>query len=156
MAIAAAEEQGLLGENILGTGFTFRARVKEGAGAFVCGEETALLASIEGLRGMPRPKPPFRRPRACTANPTVINNVETLGNLPDILAKGAAWFRGLGTEKSPGTKTFALTARCRTPASWDPHGIHVREVIFDIGRRHPQTPRLQGRADRRPLGRLPA
>ena len=108
-AIKQAYEYGLLGQNILGSDFCFDLEVRLGAGAFVCGEETALIASIEGERGMPRPKPPFPANKGLFGKPTLINNVETLANVPVIIRKGAEWFSSLGTEKSKGTKTFALT-----------------------------------------------
>ena len=134
LAIAQAEQMGLLGDDILGTGFRFHVQVKEGAGAFVCGEETALLASAEGERGMPRPKPPFPAVHGLYSQPTVINNVETLGNVAAIIANGAAWFRGLGTEKSAGTKTFALTGKVMNTGLVEvPMGCTLREMIFDIG-----------------------
>lgn len=133
-AIAQAEEKGLLGEDILGTGFAFRAHVKEGAGAFVCGEETALLASVEGGRGTPRPKPPFPAVSGLYGQPTIINNVETLGNIAAIITNGAAWFRELGTEKSAGTKTFALTGKVRNAGLVEvPMGMTLGEMVFDIG-----------------------
>jgi NADH-quinone oxidoreductase subunit F len=134
LAIAAAEAIGLLGDRILGSEFCFHARVKEGAGAFVCGEETALLASAEGQRGMPRPKPPFPAVSGLYGKPTIINNVETLGNLPSIVKNGAEWFRKNGTDKSPGTKTFALTGKVmHTGLVEIPMGITLREMIYDIG-----------------------
>lgn len=134
MAIQQAEEFGLLGENILGTGFSFHAIVREGAGAFVCGEETALLASVEGERGMPRPRPPFPAVSGLWGKPTIINNVETLGNLSMIILNGAAAFRANGTEKSPGTKTFALTGKVNNSGLVEiPMGATLRELIFDIG-----------------------
>lgn len=133
-AIKTAEEYGLLGENILGTGFNFRIKIKEGAGAFVCGEETALLASIEGQRGMPRPKPPFPAQSGLWGKPTLINNVETLANIPKIIRKGAAWFKSVGTPNSPGTKTFALTGQVANTGLIEvPMGITLREIVFEIG-----------------------
>lgn len=102
---------GLLGDNILGTGFSFHLKIKEGAGAFVCGEETALLQSIEGKRGMPRPRPPFPAQSGVWGKPTVLNNVETFANVARIITDGAAAYTSLGTEKSPGTKVFALTGK---------------------------------------------
>ncbi len=133
-ALADAEAYGLLGENILGSGFTFRLKVKEGAGAFVCGEESALIASIEGERGMPRPKPPFPAVSGLWGKPTIINNVETLANVPDILRRGVAWFRDLGTPSSPGTKTFALTGEVANTGLIEvPMGLTVRDVVFKIG-----------------------
>ena len=133
-AVAEAEKTGLLGDNILNTGFSFRVNIKEGAGAFVCGEETALIASIEGQRGMPRPRPPFPASKGLWNCPTIINNVETLANLPSILIKGGKWFRGFGTEGSPGTKTFALAGQvAHTGLVEVPMGMTLREVVFDIG-----------------------
>lgn len=133
-AVAEAERTGLLGGNILGSGFSFRVSIKEGAGAFVCGEETALIASIEGQRGMPRPRPPYPASRGLWNCPTVINNVETLANLPPILLKGAKWFRNFGTAGSPGTKTFALAGHvAHTGLVEIPMGMTLREVVFDIG-----------------------
>ena len=134
IAIKQAEEHHLLGENILGTGFNFTVHIKEGAGAFVCGEETALLASIEGERGMPRSKPPFPANKGLFGKPTLINNVETLANVPLILLNGSEWFSSMGTEKSKGTKTFALTGEVNNTGLIEvPMGTTLREVIFDIG-----------------------
>lgn len=133
-AISDAQAYGLLGENILGTDFSFKVIIKEGAGAFVCGEETALMASIEGERGMPRPKPPFPAQRGLWGCPTTINNVETLANVPNIILKGADWFRKLGTENSPGTKTFAITGDVANTGLIEvPMGLTLREVIYDVG-----------------------
>ncbi|MBP2649600.1 MAG: hndC 2 [Firmicutes bacterium] len=134
IAIAQAEELGLLGENIFNSGFNFHLKIKEGAGAFVCGEETALLASIEGKRGMPRPRPPFPAISGLWGKPTNINNVETFANIPQIINNGAAWYAAIGTEKSKGTKVFALTGRINhTGLAEVPMGITMREIIFDIG-----------------------
>ena len=134
IAIKQAEELGLLGENILGSGFNFKLKIKEGAGAFVCGEETALLASIEGKRGMPRPRPPFPAISGLWGKPTNINNVETFGNVPQIITKGADWYASIGTERSKGTKVFALTGRINnTGLAEVPMGISMREIIFEIG-----------------------
>lgn len=134
IAIAQAEERNLLGKNILGTDFSFSIHIKEGAGAFVCGEETALIASIEGERGMPRPKPPFPANKGLFGMPTLINNVETLANVPLIMLNGASWFASMGTEKSKGTKTFALTGEVNNTGLIEvPMGTTLREVIFDIG-----------------------
>lgn len=134
IAIKQAEEMGFLGDNIFGTGFNFRLKIKEGAGAFVCGEETALLASIEGKRGMPRPRPPFPAISGLWGKPTNINNVETFANVPIIFTKGADWYASIGTEKSKGTKVFALTGRINhTGLAEVPMGITMREIIFDIG-----------------------
>ena len=133
-AIARAEEMGFLGDNILGTDFSFHLHVNRGAGAFVCGEGSALTASIEGNRGMPRVKPPRTVEKGLWARPTVLNNVETFSNVPLIIRKGSAWYRSIGTEKSPGTKAFALTGNVvNTGLIEVPMGTTLREVIFDIG-----------------------
>ena len=133
-AIAQAEEAGLLGEKILGTDFNFTIHIKEGAGAFVCGEETALMASIEGKRGMPRPRPPFPAVKGLWEKPSNINNVETFANVPYIFRVGAEEYAKLGTEKSKGTKVFALTGKINnTGLAEVPMGITMREIIFDIG-----------------------
>ncbi len=133
-AIRQAEEYGMLGENILGFGFNFKVKIKEGAGAFVCGEETALLASIEGRRGVPRHRPPFPAVEGLWNKPTVINNVETLANVPLILRRGAEQFASVGTEGSKGTKVFALTGKVNNTGLVEvPMGITIREVVFDIG-----------------------
>ncbi|MHB1415443.1 MAG: NADH-ubiquinone oxidoreductase-F iron-sulfur binding region domain-containing protein [Chloroflexota bacterium] len=133
-AIAVAEAEGIIGDNILGSGFSFRLHVKEGAGAFVCGEETALIASIEGGRGMPRPKPPFPAVKGLWGRPTVINNVETLANVPGIILRGAAAYRAVGTPGSPGTKTFALSGKIANTGLVEiPMGCTLRELLFDIG-----------------------
>ena len=133
-AIAQAREQGLLGAHILGSDFHFTTRVKEGAGAFVCGEETALIASIEGQRGMPRSKPPFPANSGLFGKPTLINNVETFANVPRIIRHGAGWFAAMGTATSKGTKTFAITGEVvNTGLIEVPMGSTLRQVIFDIG-----------------------
>ncbi len=133
-AIADAEERHFLGENIMGSNFSFTLHIKEGAGAFVCGEETALIASIEGERGMPRPKPPFPANKGLFGRPTLINNVETLANVPVIILKGADWFAQMGTETSKGTKTFALTGEVNNTGLIEvPMGTTLREIVFDIG-----------------------
>jgi len=133
-AMAQAEEYGLLGENIMDSGFSFRIHVKEGAGAFVCGEETALMASIEGRRGMPRPRPPFPANSGLWGCPTNINNVETWANVPQIICNGGAWYASMGTEKSKGTKVFALTGKIKHTGLVEvPMGITLREIIFEIG-----------------------
>jgi len=133
-AIKQAEAAGLLGKHILGSELTFRLHVKEGAGAFVCGEESALIASIEGERGMPRPKPPFPAQRGLWAKPTIINNVETLANVPAIVAGGADMFRSFGTERSPGTKTFSLSGKViNTGLVEVPLGTPLRTLIFEMG-----------------------
>ncbi len=133
-AIADAEERHYLGKNIMGTDFSFTLHIKEGAGAFVCGEESALLASIEGERGMPRPKPPFPANKGLFGRPTLINNVETLANVPLIMLKGAKWFASMGTESAKGTKTFALTGEVNNTGLIEvPMGTTLREIVFDIG-----------------------
>ena len=129
-----AEEKGLLGDNILGTDFSFHLHINRGAGAFVCGEGSALTASIEGKRGMPRVKPPRTVEQGLFAKPTVLNNVETFANVPLIIRKGSAWYRSIGTEGSPGTKAFALTGNVNNTGLIEvPMGTTLREVIFDIG-----------------------
>ena len=134
VAIAEAEKRGYLGKNIMGSDFNFTIHIKEGAGAFVCGEETALIASIEGERGMPRPKPPFPANKGLFGRPTLINNVETLANVAPIILKGADWFSSMGTEKSKGTKTFALTGEVNNTGLIEvPMGTTLREIVFDIG-----------------------
>ena len=133
-AVADAEAAGLLGDDIFGSGWSFRIHVMEGAGAFVCGEETALMSSIEGKRGMPMPKPPFPAQSGLNGKPTVINNVETLAMVPLILQHGVEAFRKVGTEKSPGTKTFALTGHVANTGLIEvPFGTTLRKIIFDIG-----------------------
>ncbi|MBI5188869.1 MAG: NADH-quinone oxidoreductase subunit NuoF [Nitrospirae bacterium] len=133
-ALNEARQKGFLGGNILGTGFNFDIKIKLGAGAFVCGEETALIASIEGQRGMPRARPPFPVESGLWGMPTVINNVETLANIPYIIKKGAEWFSSFGTEKSRGTKVFALTGKIKNTGLIEvPLGITLREMIYDIG-----------------------
>ena len=133
-AIADAELFGLLGDDVFGTGRSFRMHLMEGTGAFVCGEETALIASIEGNRGMPKPKPPFPAQSGLWGKPTIINNVETLAAIPYIIMEGAKKFRELGTEGSPGTKTFALTGHVvNTGLIEVPFGATPRQIIFDIG-----------------------
>ena len=133
-AIAKAEDFGLLGENILGSGFAFRLHVNQGAGAFVCGAGSALTASIEGKRGMPRTKPPRTVEHGLWAKPTILNNVETFANVPGIIRQGSGWYRGIGTEKSPGTKAFALTGNVNNTGLIEvPMGTTIREVVFDIG-----------------------
>ncbi len=133
-AIKQAREYGLIGKNIMGTEFCFDAEVRTGAGAFVCGEETALIKSIEGRRGQPIPKPPFPANRGLRENPTLVNNVETLGNIPTIFRKGAEWFAGMGIETSRGTKVFALTGDVKNTGLVEvPMGITLRELIYDVG-----------------------
>ncbi len=134
LAIKQAEEIGLLGDNILGTDFSFRVHIRLGAGAFVCGEETALLNSIEGQRGMPRPRPPFPAVKGLWQKPTIINNVETLACVPYIMREGAAEFSKYGTEKSKGTKVFALGGKINNVGLVEiPMGTTLRELVYDIG-----------------------
>ncbi|MGI6175433.1 MAG: NADH-quinone oxidoreductase subunit NuoF [Christensenellales bacterium] len=133
-AIEQAKQYGLLGKNILGTGFCFDIHINRGAGAFVCGEGSALTASIEGKRGMPRVKPPRTVEQGLFGMPTVLNNVETFANIPDIVQKGAAWYKSMGPEKSPGTKAFALTGSIENTGLIEvPMGTTLREIIFGIG-----------------------
>ncbi|MBI5688582.1 MAG: SLBB domain-containing protein [Verrucomicrobia bacterium] len=132
-AIRQAREQGLLGKNILGSTFSFEAKVRLGAGAFVCGEETALIASIEGRRGSPSPRPPYPSVRGLWGMPTAINNVETLACVPAILTRGGAWFAGFGTETSKGTKVFAVTGKVRNAQLVEvPMGTTLREIIYEV------------------------
>ena len=134
LAIDQAREYGLLGDDIFGSGFNFDLEVRMGAGAFVCGEETALMQSIEGHRGMPRTRPPFPAASGLWKSPTNINNVETYANVPQILLKGGEWFGSMGTEKSKGTKTFAIAGKVkRTGLIEVPLGITVREIVYDVG-----------------------
>ncbi len=133
-AIQKARENGLLGKDILSTGFNFDIEIRIGAGAFVCGEETALLTSIEGKRGEPRPRPPFPANAGVWAKPTVLNNVETWANIPEIILKGAAAYAAIGTEKSKGTKVFALAGRINNTGIIEvPMGTTLREIVFEIG-----------------------
>jgi len=132
-AIAQSYEAGLLGKNILGTDFSFDIDIRLGAGAFVCGEETALLASIEGRRGTPRPRPPYPSVKGLWDKPTIINNVETLANIPVIISKGGAWFATIGTPTSKGTKVFAVTGKVRNSGLVEvPMGITLREIVYGI------------------------
>ena len=134
LAIRKAREYGLLGEDILGTGFNFDIDIYQGAGAFVCGEETALMRSIEGKRGMPRPRPPFPANKGLWERPTVLNNVETLANVGQIILHGASWFNSVGTESSKGTKVFALSGAVNNIGLVEvPMGITLRQMIYDIG-----------------------
>jgi NADH-quinone oxidoreductase subunit F/NAD(P)H dehydrogenase (quinone)/NADP-reducing hydrogenase subunit HndC len=134
IGIAAAREYGLLGKDILGSGFDFDVEVYQGAGAFVCGEETALMQSIEGKRGMPRPRPPFPTQKGLWEKPTVLNNVETYANVAQIIQNGGDWYAAIGTETSKGTKVFALTGAVNNIGLVEvPMGITLREIIFDIG-----------------------
>ena len=133
-AISQMKEYGLLGKNILNSDFDFDIKIKEGAGAFVCGEETALMASIEGKRGMPRSRPPFPAVAGLHGKPTIINNVETMGTLPNILRNGASWFNQFGTQNNHGTKTFSLVGKIRRSGLIEvPMGMTLRQIIFDVG-----------------------
>jgi bidirectional [NiFe] hydrogenase diaphorase subunit len=133
-AIRQAERVGLLGSDICGTRFSFRVDVRLGAGAFVCGEETALIASVEGKRGTPRPRPPYPAMEGLFGEPTLINNVETFANIPPIIRKGGEWYAQIGTEKSKGTKVFALAGRVQNTGLVEvPMGISLREMVFEIG-----------------------
>ncbi len=144
IAIKELEELGLLGKNILNSGFNFNVHIRLGAGAFVCGEETALLNSIEGKRGMPRPRPPFPAVKGLWGKPTIINNVETLANVPYILRNGAEKFASIGTEKSKGTKVFALGGKVKNVGLVEvPMGTTLRELIYDIGGGIPNNKRFQ-------------
>jgi NADH-quinone oxidoreductase subunit F/NADP-reducing hydrogenase subunit HndC len=134
IALEQAKDYGLLGKNILGSGFDFDIEIRLGAGAFVCGEETALIKSVEGNRGMPVPKPPFPANKGLWEKPTVINNVETFANIPVITAKGGSWLAKIGTEKSKGTKVFALTGKVKNSGLVEvPMGTTLRDIVFDIG-----------------------
>lgn len=133
-ALQQARDYGLLGDNILGTDFSFDLEVRMGAGAFVCGEETALMKSIEGTRGMPTTRPPFPASKGLWGKPSNINNVETYANVPQILLKGGEWFASMGTEKSKGTKTFAIAGKVkRTGLIEVPLGVTIREIVYDVG-----------------------
>ncbi len=133
-AIESAEKLGILGDNVFGTDFSFHMHISRGAGAFVCGEGSALTASIEGKRGMPRTKPPRTVEHGLFDNPTVLNNVETFANVADIINNGSKWYKGIGTENSSGTKTFALTGNIKNAGLIEvPMGTTLREIIFDIG-----------------------
>ncbi|HDP24899.1 MAG TPA: NADH-quinone oxidoreductase subunit NuoF [Deltaproteobacteria bacterium] len=134
LAIQQAKDYGLLGEDILGSGYSLEIEVYQGAGAFVCGEETALMASIEGKRGMPRPRPPFPASKGLWMKPSVLNNVETFANIPQIVLKGGQWYSSIGTERSKGTKVFALTGAVNNVGLVEvPMGTPIGDIIFDIG-----------------------
>ncbi|HEC33435.1 MAG TPA: NADH-quinone oxidoreductase subunit NuoF [Chloroflexi bacterium] len=153
VAIAQAEEYGLLGDHILGSDFSFHLRIKEGAGAFVCGEETALLASIEGRRGEPRPRPPFPAVRGLWGKPTNINNVKSYANVPQIIVNGADWFAGIGTRRSTGTAIFALTGKVNNTGLVEvPMGITLGKIIFDIGGGIPNGKKFKAVQTGGPLG----
>jgi NADH-quinone oxidoreductase subunit F len=165
LAIEQMKELGLLGENILGTGFDFDVYLKMGAGAFVCGEETALMASIEGKRGMPRARPPFPAQAGLNGKPTNINNVETWANVPLIIKNGVEWYSQVGTEQTKGTKIFSLAGKVNNTGLVEvPMGVTIKEVVFDIGggipkgRKfkavHPKGKEVQGGSDGWTLGRL--
>jgi len=144
IAIKQMEEYGLIGDDIMGSGFRFHIKIKEGAGAFVCGEETALMASIEGKRGMPRSRPPFPAQSGLWGKPTTINNVETWSNVSAIFPKGAEWYASYGTEKSKGTKNFSLAGKIvRTGLIEVPMGISLREIVYDIGGGIPEGKHLK-------------
>lgn len=152
-ALAQAREYGLLGENILGTDFSFDLEVYEGAGAFVCGEETALMASIEGRRGEPRPRPPFPAVSGLWNKPSNVNNVKSYALTPQIILKGADWFAGIGTPKSPGTAIFALTGQVKHTGLIEvPMGITLREIIYDVGGGIPKKKRFKAVQTGGPLG----
>ena len=134
IAIGQAHEYGLLGEDIFGTGFNFDIQLRLGAGAFVCGEETSLMTSIEGKRGEPRPRPPFPAVKGLYRKPTILNNVETYANIAQIILKGPEWFASMGTEKSKGTKVFALGGKINHTGLVEiPMGTTLREIVFEIG-----------------------
>jgi bidirectional [NiFe] hydrogenase diaphorase subunit len=152
-AIKQAERQNLLGAHVFDTAFNFRVDVRTGAGAFVCGEETALIASIEGSRGTPRPRPPYPATSGLWGHPTLINNVETLANVPAIVRNGGAWFAGIGTAKSKGTKVFALAGQIRNTGLIEvPMGISLREIIYDIGGGIPEGRRFKAAQTGGPSG----
>jgi len=143
-AIETAHEYGFLGENIMGSNFSFDIEIRIGAGAFVCGEETALMQSVEGKRGQPRVKPPFPAEKGLWGKPSVINNVETLAMVAPIILRGASWFRQYGTEKSPGTKVFALAGKIKNTGLVEvPMGITLRELLYEIGGGHPQGKQIK-------------
>ncbi|MFC1861784.1 NADH-quinone oxidoreductase subunit NuoF [Chloroflexota bacterium] len=144
IALNQAQERGFLGDNILGSGFSFTVHIKEGAGAFVCGEETALIASIESRRGMPRPRPPFPAQSGLDGKPTIINNVKTLSSVPVIIERGADWFASIGTEKSKGTAVFALTGKIANSGLVEvPMGTPLANIVYEIGGGIPRGKRLK-------------
>ncbi len=152
-AIKQAVERGLLGKSILGTSFDFNLEIRLGAGAFVCGEETALMTSIEGKRGEPRPRPPFPAVKGLWEKPTLLNNVETYANIPQIIIKGAEWFSGIGTEKSKGTKVFAVGGKINNTGLIEvPMGTTLREVIYEIGGGIPHGKRFKAAQTGGPSG----
>ena len=154
-ALEHARQRGFLGKDILGSGFDFVVHIKEGAGAFVCGEETALMASIESRRGMPRPRPPFPAQSGLEGKPTTINNVKSLASIPIIIDRGADWFANIGTEKSKGTAVFALTGKIANSGLVEvPMGTPLSTIIFDIGGWYSPGQAVQGGADRWSFGWL--
>jgi bidirectional [NiFe] hydrogenase diaphorase subunit len=147
IAIRQAKQHGLLGEGLFESTFHFNVEIRIGAGAFVCGEETALMASIEGRRGQPRPRPPFPAESGLWGCPTLINNVETFANIVPILTRGPEWYAGLGTEKSKGTKVFALTGNIRNNGLIEvPMGITIREIVEELGGGAPEGARIKAAA----------
>ena len=154
-AIDQAKEYGILGEKVFGTNFCFDLEIVEGAGAFVCGEETSLIASIEGKAGRPRPRPPFPAQRGVWGNPTNINNVETYCNVPAILAKGGEWFAKTGTEKSSGTKVFSLVGKVKNTGLVElPLGSPLETIVFQIGEGAPNGKRVKAVQTARTVGRM--
>ena len=154
-AVEQAREFGFLGTKILRSDFNFDIKISQGAGAFVCGEETALIASIEGQIGEPMPRPPYPVQAGLFGLPTVINNVETWANVPEIINMGADWFAAMGTEKSKGTKIFSLVGAVNNTGLVEvPMGTTLRQIIFDMGGGIRPRPGVQSRPDRRPLRRL--
>lgn len=152
-AMVQAKREGFLGDNICGTSFNFSVDIRLGAGAFVCGEETALIASIEGGRGTPKPRPPYPAVDGLWGSPTLINNVETFGNVPTIIRKGAQWFGNVGTEKSKGTKVFAVTGRVTHSGLIEvPMGITLREIVFDIAGGIPEGKKFKAAQTGGPCG----
>ena len=153
LAIQQAQEYGILGNNIFGSGFSFNIELRMGAGAFVCGEETALIASIEGKRGEPRPRPPFPAASGLWGKPTSINNVETFANIPQIILTGPEWFASMGTEKSKGTKTFALAGDVNHTGLIEvPLGITLREIVYDVGEGVKKNKKLKAIQTGGPMG----
>ena len=153
-AISQAEDLGLLGEKIFGSDFSFKLKIREGAGAFVCGEETALIASIEGRVGEPRPRPPFPAQSGLWGKPTTINNVKTWSHIAPIVARGAEWYASFGSGNSKGTTVFSLVGKVNNTGLVEvPLGITLREMIYDMGGGIIGDRAIQGGADRRPLRR---
>ncbi len=153
IAIDQAKEYGVLGEDIMGTGFNFDLHIRLGAGAFVCGEETALLSSVEGKRGEPRPRPPFPANSGAFGKPTIVNNVETLANIPKIIRNGAQWFADMGTEDTKGTKVFALGGKIENTGLVEvPMGTTIREIVYDIGGGIPNNKKFKAAQSGGPSG----